>query len=318
MFFALRTREAKTPYWLPENDSWIRVCCWYTHSIYTTKLCVKWLLRIVTIVTYLRLNWSVAPLGMITQTNRRSERFATSSLQIKRKTQKRELWFWSQKLQQKRCFWCVCEFLCCQCSWCGQALKHLLGVMVWKSGVFCGQGLVYHHNKDGSEISRRPLCWLKQQPKRHFQMKCSKAMSGLSSFLPVCIWHTYSVLSSVSIWYSVRIPRVSQGTSKRSKFSWYMYSHIWSVQELLHKCWFAPLFAGCRFTVLSNHKSQGSRGVTTVCLVCRSTCRLPAFPHATRGIFADTCPSMGVLHQTRKMRFLDMVVLLGVKPKMHI
>ncbi len=46
-----------------------------------------------------------------------------------------------------------------------------------------------------------------------------------------------------------------------------LYWHIWSVQELLHKCRVAPLLPRCCFTVPSNHKSQGSRGVTTVCLV---------------------------------------------------
>ncbi len=45
------------------------------------------------------------------------------------------------------------------------------------------------------------------------------------------------------------------------------YWHIWSVQELLHKCRVAPLLTRCHFTVPSNHKLQGSRGVTTVCLV---------------------------------------------------
>ena len=74
----------------------------------------------------------------------------------------------------------------------------------------------------------------------------------------------YLHLTRVSIRYSVCIP---QGTSKRSKFSWMLYWHIWSVQESLHKCWVAPLLARCCFTVLSNHESQGSRGVTTVCLV---------------------------------------------------
>ena len=46
-----------------------------------------------------------------------------------------------------------------------------------------------------------------------------------------------------------------------------LYWHIWSVQESLHKCRVAPLLTRCCFTVPSNHKSQGSRGVTTVCLV---------------------------------------------------
>ncbi len=46
-----------------------------------------------------------------------------------------------------------------------------------------------------------------------------------------------------------------------------LYWYIWSVQELLHKYRVVPLLARCRFTVRSNHKSQGSRGVTTVGLV---------------------------------------------------
>ena len=77
----------------------------------------------------------------------------------------------------------------------------------------------------------------------------------------------YSHLTRVSIWYSVHIPRVLQGTSKRSKLSWMLYWHISSVQESLHKCGVAPLLTRCHFTVPSNHESQGLRGVTTVCLV---------------------------------------------------
>ncbi len=49
-----------------------------------------------------------------------------------------------------------------------------------------------------------------------------------------------------------------------------LYWHVWSVQESLHKCRVAPLLARCCFTVPSNHKWQGSRGVTTVCLVYKA------------------------------------------------
>ncbi len=39
----------------------------------------------------------------------------------------------------------------------------------------------------------------------------------------------YSHLTRVSILYSVCIPEVWQGTSKRSKFSWILYWHVWSI-----------------------------------------------------------------------------------------
>ncbi len=99
-------------------------------------------------------------------------------------------------------------------------------------------------------------------------------MSGLSlvPYFSVHRWlPRYSHLTRVGIRYSVCVLQVLQGTSKRSKFSWILYWHIWSVQELLHKYRVAPLLARCCFTVLSNHKSQGLRGVTTVCLIYRSS-----------------------------------------------
>ena len=40
---------------------------------------------------------------------------------------------------------------------------------------------------------------------------------------------------------------------------------------------FAPMLAGCHFTVPANENWQGSRGVTTVCLVYRGCCALPIF-----------------------------------------
>ncbi len=118
----------------------------------------------------------------------------------------------------------------------------------------------------------------RSEKKFHWRMhQCSKVMSGLSLVPYFSVHHwlpCYSHLTRVSIQYSVCIPQVSQGTSKRHKFSWMLYWHVWSVQELLHKCGVVPLLARCRFTVPSNHECQGSRGVTTVCLV------YTPFPHA--------------------------------------
>ena len=103
-------------------------------------------------------------------------------------------------------------------------------------------------------------------------LTCSKAMSGLSLvsfFQCASLTATLIQILRVSIQYSVHLLWISQGTSKRSKFSWNMYWYIWSIQESFHKCRFAPLFARCHFTVPSNQKSQGLSGITTVCLVYR-------------------------------------------------
>ena len=57
------------------------------------------------------------------------------------------------------------------------------------------------------------------------QQACSKAMSGLS-LVPLlqCAPLTATLFASYeSEYYSVCIPRVSQGTGKRSKFSWMLY-----------------------------------------------------------------------------------------------
>ena len=97
---------------------------------------------------------------------------------------------------------------------------------------------------------------------------CSKAMSGLShSSLLQCALLTATLCTSFECEYSVLSMHPVSITSKRNKFSWMLYWHIWYVQKLLHKCGFAPLFARCHFTVPSNQNLQGSRGVTTVCLV---------------------------------------------------
>ena len=47
--------------------------------------------------------------------------------------------------------------------------------------------------------------------------------------------------------------------------------------RVLHKCGIVPLLTRCPFTVLSNQNSQGSRGITTVCLVYRQLSFTPLY-----------------------------------------
>ena len=91
-------------------------------------------------------------------------------------------------------------------------------------------------------------------------MRCLVLLSFLTS---VCIIDCHAIhIFWVSIRYSVCILRVLQGTSKGSKFR-----DCINMFDLYKSCRFVPLLTRCRFTVPSNQKSQGSRGVTTVCLV---------------------------------------------------
>ena len=108
-----------------------------------------------------------------------------------------------------------------------------------------------------------------QYPETFCSSLCSNAMSGLSLVsLLQCASLTATLLhlTKVSIQYSVHIQWVSQGTSKRSKFSWILYWQVWCLicTRVLHKCGVAPLFARCHFTVLSNQNSK-DREVSQQC-----------------------------------------------------
>ncbi len=63
--------------------------------------------------------------------------------------------------------------------------------------------------------------------------------------------------------------------------------HLLSVQESLHKCWFAPLLTRCCFTVLPNENSKGSRGVITVCLVYIRIQDMDQGPRPTKPDFVE-------------------------------
>ena len=84
----------------------------------------------------------------------------------------------------------------------------------------------------------------------------------LSFLTSVCIvdCHAYSDLWVWVFSTQYASPGVSQGISKRSKFNWKLYWHIWSVQESFTSAGLHP----CSLDV------QGSRDITTVCLVYRS------------------------------------------------
>ena len=86
------------------------------------------------------------------------------------------------------------------------------------------------------------------------------------------VFHDQSYLSSVSIQILSANPRVLQVTSKTDIFNFdsCIVTHC-SVQSLTCKCGVTPMLTRYCFTVLSNQNSQGSRGVTTVCLVYRSS-----------------------------------------------
>ena len=120
---------------------------------------------------------------------------------------------------------------------------------------------------DGALHGGTPTQWWMVE---HVQ-SCSKAMSGpfLVPYFSVHRW--LPRYSHLTIGTQYR-PWVSQGTSKRSKFSWNCIDTSDLYKSYFTSVGLHPCSLDVAFTVPSNQNSnsQGSRGITTVCLVYRA------------------------------------------------
>ncbi len=108
-----------------------------------------------------------------------------------------------------------------------------------------------------------------EKPERSFTV-CSKVMSGLSlvplpwyALLTATLFASYESEYSVLSTHPMGITRYKQEKQVQLDV---VLTHL-ICTRVASQVQVAPLLTRCRFTVPSNHKSQGSRGVTTVCLV---------------------------------------------------
>ena len=101
---------------------------------------------------------------------------------------------------------------------------------------------------------------------------CSNAMSGLSlvplpwyASLTAMLFTSYESEYLVLSMHSASITRYKQEKQVQLDV---VLTHL-ICTRVASQVPIAPLLARCHFTVLSNHELQGSRGITTVCLVYR-------------------------------------------------
>ena len=105
-----------------------------------------------------------------------------------------------------------------------------------------------------------------KEPMRMLVPMCSKAMSGLSLVLFLqCASLTATLFASYESEYSVLSRHKVQAREASSVRCCINTSDLY--KSCFTSAGVAPLLARCCFTVPSNQKLQGSRGVTTVCLV---------------------------------------------------